>query len=379
MQIMKIAMIGHKRVPSREGGIEIVVGQLAARMVQAGHVVDVYNRKGHHVSGEENDAYLKRGLKEYKGIHIITIPTFQNKKLNAVVYSFLATMRALFGRYDVIHYHAEGACSMLWIPHLFGIRTIATIHGLDWQRSKWGGFATKFLLFGEKVAAKYADEIIVLSKNMQKYFKDTYRRDTVFIPNGVLKPRIHSDRIIKKKWGLEKDSYILFLARIVPEKGLHYLLDAYMDIDTGKRLVIAGGSSHTDNYMKQMEKKAAKDKRILMAGFVQGELLEELYSNAYIYVLPSDVEGMPVSLLEAMSYGNCCLVSDIAENVEVVEMQIRAACFKKSSVPDLKHKLRELLGHKEIVDRYKAGAQNYICGKYNWDDVTYRTLEVYKG
>lgn len=324
---MKIAMIGHKRIPSREGGIEIVVEQLATRMVQAGHSVDVYNRKGHHVSGEENDEYLVRGLKEYKGIHIITIPTFQNKKLNAVVYSFLATVRALFGHYDVIHYHAEGACSMLWIPHLFGIRTIATIHGLDWKRSKWGGFATKFLLFGEKTAVKYADEIIVLSRNMQKYFKDTYGRDTVFIPNGVLKPEIHSDRIIKEKWGLEKDSYILFLARIVPEKGLHYLLDAYMDIDTDKRLVIAGGSSHTDNYMKQMEKKAAKDKRILMTGFVQGEVLEELYSNAYVYVLPSDVEGMPVSLLEAMSYGNCCLVSDIAENVEVIECADKSSLF----------------------------------------------------
>jgi len=376
---MKIAMIGHKRIPSREGGVEIVVEQLAARMVQAGHSVDVYNRKGHHVSGEENDAYLARGLKEYKGIHIITIPTFQNKKLNAVVYSFLATIRALFGHYDVIHYHAEGACSMLWIPHLFGIRTIATIHGLDWQRSKWGEFAARFLLFGEKVAVKYADEIIVLSKNIQKYFKDNYGRDTVFIPNGVLKPKIRSDRIIKKKWGLEKDNYILFLARIVPEKGLHYLLEAYMGIDTHKRLVIAGGSSHTDNYMKQMEMKAAKDKRILMTGFVQGELLEELYSNAYIYVLPSDVEGMPVSLLEAMSYGNCCLVSDIAENLEVIEMQKRAACFKKSSVSDLKYKLRELLEHKEIVDRYKAEAQNYICGKYNWDDVAYRTMKLYKG
>lgn len=316
---MKIAMIGHKRIPSREGGVEIVVEQLAVRMVQAGHRVDVYNRKGHHVSGKENDTRLSQNKKEYKGIRIITIPTFQNKKLNAVVYSLLATIRALFGGYDVIHYHAEGPCSMLWIPHLFGIRTVATIHGLDWQRSKWGGFATKFLLYGERTAAKYADEIIVLSKNMQKYFQDTYGRDTVLIPNGVIKPKIHSDKIIKEKWGLEKNSYILFLARIVPEKGLHYLLDAYREIVTDKRLVIAGGSSHTDEYMEKIKQKAKQDSRVIMTGFVQGELLEELYSNAYIYVLPSDVEGMPISLLEAMSYGNCCLISDIAENVEVVE------------------------------------------------------------
>lgn len=314
---LKIAMIGHKRIPSREGGVEIVVEQLAARMVCAGHKVDVYNRSGHHVSGKENDSGKK--LKEYRGIRIITIPTLQNKQLNALVYSFFATIRALFGRYDVIHYHAEGPCSMLWIPHLFGIKTVATIHGLDWKRSKWGGFASKFLLFGEKTAAKYADELIVLSENMQAYFKDRYNRDSVLIPNGVMKPEIKGERLIKEKWGLTKDSYILFLARIVPEKGLHYLLDAFRQIDTDKRLVIAGGSSHTNDYVEEIKKKAAEDSRVLMTGFVQGELLEELYSNAYIYVLPSDVEGMPISLLEAMSYGNCCLISDIAENMEVIQ------------------------------------------------------------
>jgi glycosyltransferase involved in cell wall biosynthesis len=317
---MKIAMIGHKRIPSREGGVEIVVEQLATRMVAAGHQVDAYNRSGHHVSGKDIDGKKKsEKLKEYKGVRIITIPTFQNKKLNAVVYSFLATIRALFGRYDVIHYHAEGPCSMLWIPHLFGIRTVATIHGLDWQRSKWGGFATRFLLFGEKMAAKYADEVIVLSHNMQKYFKETYNRDTVLIPNGVIKPAIKSDEQIYKKWGLKKDSYILFLARIVPEKGLHYLLDAFRGIDTDKKLVIAGGSSHTDDYVETIKNKAKEDSRVIMTGFVQGELLEELFSNAYIYVLPSDVEGMPISLLEAMSYGNCCLISDIEENMEVMQ------------------------------------------------------------
>lgn len=315
---LKIAMIGHKRIPSREGGIEVVVEQLAVRMVQAGHRVDVYNRSGHHVSGKENDGKGQKKLREYCGVRIITIPTFRNKKLNALVYSFLATIRALFGHYDVIHYHAEGPCSMIWIPHLFHIKTVATIHGLDWQRSKWGGFATRFLLFGEKMAAKYADELIVLSANMQKYFKDTYQRDTVLIPNGVMRPQKKPDNHIREKWGLTKGEYILFLARLVPEKGVHYLLDAYKEIQTDKKLVIAGGSSHTDDYVNEVREKAAQDPRVILTGFVQGELLEELYSNAYVYVLPSDVEGMPISLLEAMSYGNCCLVSDIAENLEVV-------------------------------------------------------------
>lgn len=163
---MKIAMIGHKRIPSREGGVEIVVEELATRMVEKGHSVMVYNRKGKHVSGGKTV-----NLKEYKGVKIKSVPTFENGKLNAIVYSIIATFLALFGRYDVIHFHAEGPCSMIWLPHLFGIHTVATIHGLDWQRAKWGGFATKFLKFGEKTAAKYADELIVLSEETRDYFK----------------------------------------------------------------------------------------------------------------------------------------------------------------------------------------------------------------
>ena len=195
-------------------------------MVKLGCHVDVYNRKGNNVQDKKADKEKKK-IKEYKGVNIITIPTINKKGVDALIYSILATIRALFGHYDVIHYHAEGSCAMMWLPHMFGIKTVATIHGLDWQRSKWGGFATKYIKFGEKIAAKYADEIIVLSKDVEKYFKETYNRDTNFIPNGVNKPIIRDPNIIKEKYGLSQNSYILFLARIVPEKGLHYLINAY--------------------------------------------------------------------------------------------------------------------------------------------------------
>lgn len=370
-------MIGHKRIPSREGGVEIVVEQLATRMVKAGHTVHVYNRKGHHVSGKgfgekSNQSYNK----EYKGIKIITIPTFQSSKLNALVYSILATIRAIFGSYDCIHYHAEGPCAMLWLPHILGIRTLATIHGLDWQRAKWGGFATKYLKFGEKIAAKYADAVIVLSKNMQQYFLDTYNRKTQFIPNGIEKPEVKEADIISKRWGLEKNAYILFLGRIVPEKGLHYLIDAYKKLDTDKKLVVAGGSSHTSEYMVSIKEQASDDKQIIFTDFIQGQELEELYSNAYVYVLPSDLEGMPISLLEAMSYGNCCLVSDISECTEVVEN--KAVTFKKSDIRDLQQKLDWLLENLEDVERYKAVASEFICNKYSWNDIVDRTLGLYR-
>jgi len=370
---MKIAMIGHKRIPSREGGVEIVVEELATRMVNAGHSVDVYNRRGHHVSGKE---YGSGRIKFYKGIRIITIPTFQAKELNAVVYSFLAAIRGLFGGYDIIHFHASGPSAMIWIPKLFGICTVATLHGIDSLRSKWGGFASKYLRFGEKMAAVYADELIVLSKNARDYIMDTYKRETHIIPNGIAESEIREPDIIKKNYGLEKDGYILFLSRLVPEKGLHYLIEAFQGIKTGKKLVVAGGSSHSDSYVSEMKKMAETDNRILFTGFVQGQELEELFSNAYVYVLPSEVEGMPISLLEAMSYGNCCLVSDIPENIEVTGN--KAVSFKKGNVEDLRHGLEMLIDDTSLTGKYKDEAKSYIIKKYNWDEIVAETLKLYE-
>ena len=370
---MKIAMIGHKRIPSREGGVEIVVKQISTRLVEKGCFVDAYNRSGYHVSGKEFDTSK---YKNYKGIHIITIPTFQSGKLNAIVYSFLATLRALFGKYDVYHYHAEGPCAFLWIPKMCGKKIVVTIHGLDWQRSKWGGFATRVLKFGEKMAAKYADEVIVLSRNVQEYFKETYGRDTIFVPNGI-EPKEKKEVLeIEEKWGLKKEEYILFLARIVPEKGVHYLLEAFSKIKTDKKLVIAGGSSHTGDYMTKITQMAEKDSRVVMTHFVQGRQLEELFSNAYCFVLPSDIEGMAISLLEAMSYGNCCVVSDIPENTEVVKEC--AFSFKKGNVDDLQSVLEYLLENPQIVQKYKNESQEYICSRFNWDDIVDTTMEIYK-
>ena len=370
---LKIAMIGHKRIPSREGGVEIVVDELSTRLVKLGCRVDAYNRYGYHVSGKEFD---EKRDKYYNGVRIYTIPTPSSSSLNAIVYAFLATIRALFGRYDVIHFHAEGPCTMLWIPKIFGIRVVATIHGLDWQRAKWGNLATRVLKTGEKIAVRCADEIIVLSEGMQEYFKKEYGRDTTYIPNGINRPEKKEIHLIREKYGLEKCGYILFLARIVPEKGLHYLIEAYKQINTDIRLVIAGGSSHSHEYMEQISAMAAEDPRILMTGFVQGEILEELYSNAYCFVLPSDVEVMAISLLEALSYGNCCLVSDIEENLETV--QDKACVFRKGDVADLRDKLKDLLNNEEKVARYREESADYVCSRFRWDDVTAQTLRLYQ-
>ena len=262
---------------------------------------------------------------------------------------------------------------MLWIPHFFKKRIVVTIHGLDWQRSKWGGFATKYIKYGEKMAAKYADEIIVLSKDVQQYFKDTYGRDTRYIVNGVNKPEKKDADIIKEKYGLEKDSYILYLARIVPEKRLDLLIDAFKSIDTDKKLVIAGGSSHTNDFLDKIKRKAAEDNRIIMTGFVQGDELQELFSNTYLYCLPSDVEGMPISLLEAMSYGRNCLVSNISENTQVCNGY--ATSFEKSNLDDLTQKLKQCLQGNNRHNEDEIS--KYILEKYNWDDVVEKTQMLY--
>lgn len=376
---MKIAFIGHKRIPSREGGVEVVVEELSTRLVQKGYQVDVYNRKGKNVQDKNADIQNNK-LKEYKGVKIKTILTINKKGIDALIYSFFASIIASFKKYDCIHYHAEGSCGMLWIPHLLKKRIVVTIHGLDWQRAKWDGslwgkMGNKYIKFGEKMAVKYADEIIALSKEVQKYFKKEYNRDTVYIPNGVEKPVYREPKEIKEKYDLEKDNYILFLARIVPEKGLDYLIDAYKQINTDKKLVIAGGASHTNEYYQKIVEKVKNNENIIMTGFVQGEVLEELFSNCFLYILPSDVEGMPISLLEAMSYGKNCLVSDIEENKEVVEDM--ATTFKKSNVEDLKIQLEKCLIEKNNR-KSSEDIANFVIKKYNWDEVVEKTAELYR-
>lgn len=371
---MKIAMIGHKRIPSREGGVEIVVEELSTRMAALGHDVTVYNRSGHNVSGRENDGYSYQKRFEYEGVHVVTVPAPQKKSLNAIVYSFLATLRACMQPYDVIHFHAEGPCVMIPLAKLFGKRCVATIHGLDWKRSKWGGFATKFLLFGEKTAARHADAIIVLSSNVKEYFLDTYGRNTFYIPNGINIPERQHAKLITEKYGLRGEDYILFLARIVPEKGLHYLMEAYHRMNTNKKLVIAGGSSHTDEYMEQIRHMAEEDDRVILTGFVQGRMLEELYSNCYVYVLPSDIEGMPISLLEALSYGKRCLVSDILENTEVTGTL--ADTFHHGDSHDLQEHLEHILANPDMIPEADT-IRTYIQDRYDWNIVVKETLMLY--
>ncbi len=360
---MRIAMIGHKDFPSRSGGVEVVVHELATRLAANGHDVTVYNRG------------LQKGHNRYdcEGVHVIRAWTVKKQALNAMIYSLTATLKMITKRYDVVHYHAIGPSAMLPIARLFGKRTVATIHGLDWKRAKWGNFASKYLMFGEKMIAKYANEVIVLSENDEKYFMERYHRGCTRISNAINPVCFMPCRLIKEQFGLQKNGYVLFLSRIVPEKGLHYLIEAYKRLDTDKKLVIAGEVPDTD-YGRSIRAMAEGCDNIVLAGFASGDVLSELYSNCCLFVQPSEIEGLALTLLEALSAGAKCLVSDIPENTSVASEFTRS--FRCSDVDDLERMLKVCIA--EDGNPSSEEQKRYIADTYSYDAVLAATLEVYE-
>lgn len=369
---MRIAMIGHKRYGSREGGVEVVVTELARRMAALGHEVTCYDRSGADVmTGDAADCRERT----VDGVRVVPVRTIDKKGLAALSSSYFATLAAIKNRPDVIHYHAEGPCVPLPLVRRAGIRTVATIHGLDWQRAKWGKLASTYIKMGERAAATKADGLVVLSKSAQSYFQDAYGRTATFIPNGIEPKQYRPVNQIKEKWGLDEGSYLLYLGRLVPEKRPELLIDAFKGLDTDKKLVIAGGGSDTSEYEASLRDAAQGDPRILFTGFVNGELLEELYSNCYAYVLPSDVEGMPMSLLEVMAYGCCCVTSDIPECADVLAGN--GVTFEKGSADSLRATLQGLLADSGRGRVLGGAAKVHVEITYNWDSVVERTLELY--
>lgn len=305
---MKIAMIGHKDYPSRSGGVEVVVYELASRLARGGHDVTVYNR----VYEEKEKSYDTSGVKA----KYVYAP--KKDGINALIGSFTATMSAIFGGYDIIHYHAIGPSVPIFIPHFLGIKTVATVHGLNWRCAKWGKFSSMYLKLGEKMAARFADEVIVLSEEMQRYFKDTYNRETTLIKNAVVPIEQTPCNRITEKFNLTKNDYILFLARVTPEKGLQYLVSAYKQSKLDKKLVIAGDLPDSE-YCREIKDMAKDCENIIFTGFADLDLVKELYSNCAAYVLPSETEGLALTLIEAMSCGARCIASDIPENTLVLK------------------------------------------------------------
>ncbi|NCD00995.1 glycosyltransferase [bacterium] len=365
---MKIAVIGQKGIPSKSGGVEKHVEDLAVNLAKKGQEVFVYNRSN----------YNKEIGKTYKGVNIITLPSINNKYLDAIFHTFISILHVSFKRVDVVHIHSIGPGFLTWLLKLLKPNTpiIFTFHCQDYFHQKWGNFARKFLKSGEYIANKLADEVIAVSKELTEYSKSKYNRDVFNIPNSVEIPEIKEAKIIKEKWGLEKNNYIVTISRLVRHKGIHYLIEAFNQIDTNKKLVIVGGSAYTDDYVNYLHQLASDNKNIILTGQQSGETLKELFSNPYLFVQPSEEEGLSIGLLEAMSYKNACLVSNISPNLEAVGDT--GFVFENKSVSDLKSKLEKLLKNEEEVNKRKNLSLERIENNFTWDINTEKIINVYK-
>ena len=361
---MKIAYIVLKGMPLG-GGIEKYTEEIGSRLVGRGHKIIVYTMK--HYGARDGD---------YRGMKIKTVPTLRNKSLEKITASFMATLSLCAGEQsDIVHFHAFGPAMFGALPRLLGRRVVTQGHGLEWRRSKWGVGGKVFLKLAETPSIKFAHAVAVVSKVQQKYLAEKYGIKSIYIPTGVNPPQVESAELIKK-YGLTGNDYILFAARLVKEKGAHYLIDAYKRVNPKQKLVIAGDAQHEERYKSELRKMAGDDnKNIIFTGFVTGKLLHELFSNCYIFVLPSEIEGLPIALLEAMSYGNCCLVSDIPENIEA--MSGYGYTFHNQDVENLASQLEYLINNYEAVNSLKERAKKHVLHNYSWDTIASDFEDLY--
>ena len=351
-------------------GVERAVEELSTRLAGRGHDVTVFCRR----------RYNQRRLTSFQGVSLIDLPAVYTKHFEAISHTALASLRVLAG-YDIVHYHATGPSLVSFLPRLTGRGVVATVHGLDWQREKWRGAAKLILRAGAWTAVHFPHRTIVVSQSLQRRYAADYRRPTVFIPNGV--PRATPRPIdALRRFGVSGNDYALFLGRIVPEKGCHFLIDAFRQLKTDQKLLIAGASSYTDDYFARLQAAASGDPRIVFTGPLYGPDKDEAFSNARCVVQPSTLEGMPIVLLEALSYGRTVLCSDIPENAEVLRAgEDRTSpygfLFKSTSVDDLRAKLEDILGGHRGDEPGRAG-RLYVEAEYSWDRITEQTENVYR-
>jgi len=367
---LRIAMIGQRGLPATYGGIEHHVDEIGRRLVERGHDVTVFCRNN----------YVDDRSPEYHGIRLRHLPTVGTKHLDAVMHSAVSTLAALPGRYDIVHYHALGPGVMAPLPrYLTRSKVVLTVHGLDHQRAKWGSGSKAALRAAAWMSGHVPDVTVVVARFLGDYYRDTYGRETVYIPNGVAEPTWRPAKQIVDQYGLEAGSYLLFLGRLVPEKAPDVLIRAFRGLDGDQRLVIAGGSSFTTDYVDELHQLAKGDPRVLFTGYVYGEVLDELYSNAAGFVLPSLLEGLPLTLLEAASYGTPVIASTIPPHLEVLGEE---APGRRLCPPDDEVALRSALArNREDPQAEQTGAKQLrqqVLEAYRWEDAVEATEATYR-
>lgn len=363
---MKIYIIGQKGIPAKFGGVETHVEELSTRLVKLGHDVYAYTRPN----------YTDPKLKSYKGVNLISVPNIGTKHLDAITASFRAIWDLRRREVDVIHFHSIGPSALILLARLLkpGVPIVATFHTRCYQHKKWGLAAKAALKFGEISCNLFATKTITISKSLTNYAKAEYGVKTTYIPNGVSLPKLRPAKEIKH-WGLEKDSYIVAVSRLVRHKGLHHLIAAYGQLKTDKKLVIVGDGSFTDDYVEELHQQAHGNKNIIFTGNQSGDTLHELFSNAYLFVQPSEFEGLSISLLEAMAYERACLVSDIAENLEAVGSI--GFSFRNKDVADLRLQLEYLLKRPKLLTIHGQYGRERVKEHYGWTNIAREVSAVY--
>ncbi len=370
---MKIAMIGQKGIPAIYGGIERHVEELSLELAKQGHEIFVYARAW----------YTPKNIRNYHGIKVVHTPTLRTKHLDAITHTFTSTIHALWQKMDVIHYHGVGPALLSWIPRIFAPKTkiIVTMHCLDRYHQKWGLFARLMLRLGEWASCKFPHETIAVSKTIYNYCLNEFQKQTTYIPNGV-KPAKAPNSSLVEDLGIAPEKYLLMVSRLVKHKGSHYLLEAWQmarqqnpELLQDYKLVIVGGAAFTDNYVAKLRLIARGDKSIVFTGWQKGQTLSELYAHAKLFVHPSENEGLPITVLQAMSYARPVLVSDIPEHKEVVSDE--RFWFSNAKINSLAEKIVELIGNEQLLK--EAGAKNKIMVEknYNWEDIVKQTIELY--
>ena len=358
---LRIAFIGGRGVVSKYSGIESYYEEAGPQLAAMGHQVTVYCR-----------SYFTPPLLQHHGMRIVRLPTIRSKHLETLLHTLLSTVHATFGPYDVVHYHCLGPALFSFIPRLFGKKTVVTVQGLDWQRKKWGRIAAHVLRWGEQASAHFPNATMVVSHTLQRHYEYQHHAATAYVPNGTsIRKRRKPSQLVM--WGIEPGNYILFLGRFSPEKNCHLLIRAYQRLHTRAQLVMAGGSSYSDGYAAGL--RTHQSDRIRMLNWVSGDDLEELLTNALLFVLPSDLEGLSLALLDAMGAGICVLASDVPENRELVDGA--GYTFKRGDVDDLARMLRLLVSHPELRSAAAQRAQERVREHYLWPGIAQQISQTY--
>jgi len=360
MRKFKIAFVGLKGIPAKYGGVEKHVEELGARLAKKGHNIICYTRWNYNNFN---------GI--YKGMKVISTPAIPEKHTEMISHTFFSLLNLMDKNVDIIHIHSVDPAILSFIPRM-NAKVVVTSHGQAYRRQKWGKIAKKLSMMAERSFVLFPNKRVAVSKTLKKYYRNKYNCDATYIPNGIDIQSVNGSSSLGKL-GLAKNEYFLFVGRIIPTKGCDTLVEAYMKVNTDKKLVFAGGSSYSDEYFERLRQKA--NKQTIFLGYRYGEELTQLYANAYCFVMPSEIEGLAITLLEAMSFEKCVIYSDIPENAEAADGV--GIPFRNKDIDDLAEKMRFALANPELCQELGIKARERVKKEYNWDNIVSQTEEVY--